>query len=36
VGQRFRFKVDDDADLGFKPQITLMPAAPIPVTLEAR
>ena len=26
----------DDADLGFKPQITLMPSAPIPVTLEAR
>ncbi|ODR99464.1 cytochrome P450 [Methyloceanibacter methanicus] len=36
AGQRFRFRVDADADLRFKPQITLMPAAPIPVTLEAR
>ncbi|MEM7399572.1 MAG: cytochrome P450, partial [Pseudomonadota bacterium] len=36
VGQRFRFRIDDDAELGFKPQITLMPVAPIPVTLEAR
>ena len=36
VGQRYRFTVDPEAVIGFKPQITLMPAHDIPATLERR
>jgi cytochrome P450 len=36
VGQRYRFALDPDAVIGLKPQITLLPANPIPVTLQLR
>jgi len=36
VGQRYRFTVDPEAVIEIKPQITLMPAYDIPVTLERR
>ena len=36
VGQRYRFTVDSDADIGIKPQITLEPANGIPATLWRR
>jgi cytochrome P450 len=36
VGQRYRFTLDPDAVIGIKPQITLLPANPIPVTLQRR
>lgn len=36
VGQRYRFTLDDDAEIAFKPQITLLPANGIPATLQAR
>jgi cytochrome P450 len=36
VGQRYRFTLDPDAAIGIKPQITLLPANPIPVTLQRR
>jgi cytochrome P450 len=36
VGQRYRFTVDPEAVIEVKPQITLMPAHDIPVTLERR
>lgn len=36
VGQRYRFTVDSEADIGIKPQITLEPANGIPATLWRR
>ena len=36
VGQRYRFTLDPDAAIEIKPQITLMPAHSIPVTLQCR
>ncbi len=36
VGQRYRIAMDPDAMIGTNPQITLLPAFPIPVTLEKR
>jgi cytochrome P450 len=36
VGQRYRFTLDPDAVIRIKPQITLLPANPIPVTLQRR
>jgi cytochrome P450 len=36
VGQRYRFTLDEDAEIGFKPQITLRPASSIPATLVPR
>jgi cytochrome P450 len=36
LGQRYRFTLDPDAVIGIKPQITLLPANPIPVTLQRR
>lgn len=36
VGQRYRFTLAPDADIAFKPQITLMPANGIPAILEHR
>jgi cytochrome P450 len=36
VGQRYRFTLDPDAVIGIKPQITLLPTNPIPVTLHRR
>ena len=36
VGQRYRFTVDPETVIGIKPQITLVPANPIPVTLQRR
>ena len=36
VGQRYRFTVDSEADIGIKPQITLEPANGIPATLLRR
>ena len=36
VGQRYRFTLDPDAVIGIKPQITLLPANGIPVTLQRR
>ena len=36
VGQRYRFTLDDDAEIAFKPQITLLPANGIPATLAKR
>ena len=36
VGQRYRFTLDPEAVIGIKPQITLLPANPIPVTLQLR
>ena len=36
VGQRYRFTLDPDAVIGIKPQITLLPANPIHVTLQRR
>jgi len=36
VGQRYRFTLDDDAEIAFKPQITLLPANSIPATLAKR
>jgi cytochrome P450 len=36
VGQRYRFTLDDDAVIDFKPQITLMPLNGIPATLARR
>ena len=36
VGQRYRFTVDPEADIGIKPQITLEPANGIPATLWRR
>lgn len=36
VGQRYRFTLDDDAEIAFKPQITLMPKSGIPATLQRR
>jgi len=36
VGQRYRFTLDPEAVIEIKPQITLMPAYDIPVTLQRR
>jgi cytochrome P450 len=36
VGQRYRFTLDRDATIAFKPQITLMPANGIPAILQRR
>jgi cytochrome P450 len=36
VGQRYRFTLDADAVIATNPQITLLPAFPIPATLELR
>jgi len=36
VGQRYRFTLDPDAVIEIKPQITLLPANGIPVTLQRR
>ncbi len=36
VGQRYRFTLAPDADIAFKPQITLLPANKIPAILERR
>lgn len=36
VGQRYRFTLDADAEIAFKPQITLLPANGIPATLARR
>lgn len=36
VGQRYRFTLDADAVIATNPQITLLPAFPIPVTLQLR
>lgn len=36
VGQRYRFTLDPDAVIATNPQITLLPAFPIPATLELR
>ncbi len=36
VGQRYRFTLATDADIAFKPQITLLPANKIPAILERR
>jgi hypothetical protein len=36
VGQRYRFTIDPEAVIEIKPQITLMPASGIPVTLQRR
>jgi cytochrome P450 len=36
VGQRYRFTIDPEAVIGIKPQITLLPANGIPVTLQRR
>jgi cytochrome P450 len=36
VGQQYRFTIDPEAVIGIKPQITLLPANPIPVTLQHR
>jgi len=36
VGQRYRFTLDPDTEIAFKPQITLMPANGIPATLVQR
>ena len=34
VGQQYRFTIDPEAVIGIKPQITLLPANAIPVTLQ--
>ena len=36
VGQRYRFTIDPEEVIGIKPQITLLPANGIPVTLQRR
>ena len=36
VGQQYRFTIDPEAVIGIKPQITLLPANAIPVTLQHR
>lgn len=36
VGQRYRFTIEPDAVIDLKPQITLLPVAGIPATLELR
>jgi cytochrome P450 len=36
VGQRYRFSIEPDAVIDLKPQITLLPIAGIPATLELR
>jgi cytochrome P450 len=36
IGQRYRFTLDPDAVIEIKPQITLLPANGIPVTLQRR
>ena len=36
VGQQYQFTLDPEAVIGIKPQITLLPANPIPVTLQHR
>jgi cytochrome P450 len=36
VGQQYRFTIDPEAVIGIKPQITLLPANAIPVTLQLR
>jgi cytochrome P450 len=36
IGQRYKFTLDPDAVIDFSPQITLLPAFPIPATLEMR
>lgn len=36
VAQRYRFTLDPEAEIGIKPQITLLPANGIPATLERR
>ncbi len=36
VGQRYRFTIESDAVIDLKPQITLLPLAGIPATLELR
>jgi len=36
VGQHYRFTLDSNAVIGLKPQITLLPTNPIPVTLQGR
>jgi len=36
IGQRYRFTLDPEAVIEIKPQITLMPAYDIPVTLQRR
>jgi len=36
VGQEYRFTIDPEAVIGIKPQITLLPANPIRVTLQRR